>query len=532
MFIFTFHDLLAHNLAVRPDKTAVIDGDRNISYEELSSEVDAMATWLVSNNVRRGDRVGIHLRKSIEEVVATFAVARVGAVFVNINVQWKLPQIEYVVNDCQIKTLITDSRPAKLLIESEVFPRLDGVVVKGKAPANSMFTSWSDAVAKTSRIDLPVINTELAALLYTSGSTGRPKGVMLSHLNLLEGARSVATYLKNTPSDRVLSVLPFSFDYGLSQLTTMFLVGGSIVLQSSFMASEIVKTMVEEQVTGMPAVPPSWIQLAHFLQEESCEFPALRYLTNTGGKIPDNVLEALPELFGPCDIFLMYGLTEAFRSTYLPPEMFAHKRGSIGRAIPNARVFVVDHDNGICGPGEQGELLHAGSLVSQGYWGNPEATADKIRVCPHLTDIVGEQKVVYSGDLVRVDEDGFFWFVSRLDSMIKCSGFRISPTEIEDAVSASQMVTDVVAFGVEDEAFGQVVHVAVAPRDAKNFGLDALKRHCQSTMPAYMVPQTIHVWDKPMPRTPSGKLDRPLILKCSAGDPAMQPKPAQDQYKQ
>lgn len=525
MFHFTFHDLLSHNLANRAGKTAVIDGERRISYEELSHQVDALATWLVSQGVRRGDRIGIYLRKSVEEVVATFAAAHVGAIFVNINVQWRRPQVEYVLNDCGIKILIMDNRGVKELRNSESLSSLEGIVVKGKAPMDPRFTAWDEALAHTSGVEYPVINTELAALLYTSGSTGQPKGVMLSHLNLLEGARSVARYLNNTSSDRVLSVLPFSFDYGLSQLTTMFLVGGTIVLQPSFMPSEIVKTLVEEEVTGMPAVPPTWVQLAYYLQEQDIGFPGLRYLTNTGGKIPDNVLELLPELFGQPDIYLMYGLTEAFRSTYLPPDMFHEKRGSIGRAIPNAGIYVVDPDKGICGPGEQGELLHAGSLVSQGYWGNPESTAEKIRVCPHLSEVLGEQKVVYSGDLVQVDEDGYLWFVSRLDSMIKCSGFRISPTEVEDIVSASNMVTDVVAFGVEDEELGQVVHVAVTPRDSCDFRLDALKRYCQKQMPSYMQPRSFPVWDEPMPRTSSGKLDRPLIVTLSTGKSAVSDKP-------
>lgn len=520
MSIFTFHDLLTHNLTSRAEQTAVIDGERQVSYRELSDQVDALSTWLVEHNVNAGDRVGIYLRKSIEEVVATIAVARVGAVFVNINVQWKLSQLEYVINDCAIKTLIIDGRGARELRTSNVLSRLDNIIVKGSSSSHPKYTAWQDSLAKTSVIDRPVINTGLAALLYTSGSTGQPKGVMLSHLNLLEGARSVAKYLNNESSDRVLSVLPFSFDYGLSQLTTMFLVGGTIVLQPTFMPSEIVKTLVEKNVTGMPAVPPTWVQLAQYLQVQNIEFPRLRYLTNTGGKIPDNVLELLPDLFGQPEIFLMYGLTEAFRSTYLPPDMFNCKRGSIGRAIPNAGVYVVDHEKGVCGPGEQGELLHAGSLVSQGYWGNPEVTAEKFRVCHHLENVLGEQKVVYSGDLVRIDEDGYLWFVSRLDSMIKCSGFRISPTEVEDAVSASYMVTDVVSYGVEDRELGQVVHVAVTPRDSSDFNLDVLRRYCQKHMPSYMQPRTIHVWDGSMPRTSSGKLDRPLIIKLATDESA------------
>jgi acyl-CoA synthetase (AMP-forming)/AMP-acid ligase II len=350
-----------------------------------------------------------------------------------------------------------------------------------------------------------------------------PKGVMLSHQNLVLGARSVAQYLRIAPDDRLLSLLPLCFDYGLNQVTSAALVGASVVLQAIPMPSEIAKTIANEGVTGFAAVPPTWVQLVPYLAETRTALPSLRYVTNSGGKIPQSVLERMPEAFPGVDIVLMYGLTEAFRSTFLPPEKFATKKGAIGQAIPNAECWVVDPDIGVCGPGQEGELVHRGALVSLGYWGRPADTAAKIRPCPQLAHLIGDEPVVWSGDVVRIDDDGDFWFVGRRDGMIKCSGFRLSPTEVEEIAHASALVGEAVAFGVEDEALGEAVHLVVTPAafaaaSAKSAEVDipALERYFRSHMPHYMVPRAIHV-RAAMPRTASGKIDRPqVVADCRA----------------
>ena len=514
------HDLIAKNLEHRSEHTAVIDGDRHASYGDLAKQADTLAGWLADSGVKRGDRVGVHLRKSIEEVVAMFAAARIGAVMVNINHQWTAHQLDYVLRDCQVKALIMDSRPAMGLAQADIPDTLKLVVVKGKAPDHPIMTSWSDLPTNLKPPPRQGIDSDLAALLYTSGSTGKPKGVMLSNLNLLNGARSVAEYVKNRPEDRLLSLLPFSFDYGLNQLTTMCLVGGTIVVQNVMMPAEIVKNLAKEKITGFAAVPPAWIPVVRYLDEVPTALPDLRYITNSGGKIPGNTLEQMPKVFPGVEIYLMYGLTEAFRSTYLPPKLFEKMMGSMGRAIPNAETYIVDEEIGICGPGQQGELVHRGSLVSYGYWGRPDITAEKIRPCPQLKHLIGDEKVCYSGDLVRIDEDGYYWFVSRKDAMIKSSGFRISPTEIEDIVSQSGQVTHVVAFGVEDELLGQAVEIAVTAHDGQPLDTEKLLVYCRQNMPHYMAPRRIHAWEGDMPKTGSGKLDRPTIVKaCLKSEP-------------
>jgi acyl-CoA synthetase (AMP-forming)/AMP-acid ligase II len=338
---------------------------------------------------------------------------------------------------------------------------------------------------------------------------------MLSHRNIVAGARSVARYLGLREDDRLLSVLPYSFDYGLNQLTTMMLLGGTVVHQAVPMATELIQTMKRAAVTGVAAVPPLWGQIIRLLDEKPEEFPALRRVTNSGGKIPLNILSLFPKAFPGVDVYLMYGLTEAFRSTFLPPQKFAQKMGAIGRAIPGADVYVIKHGEGVAQPGEQGELVHRGPLISMGYWGKAEATREKIKPCPELRPLIGDEPVAYSGDIVRIDADGDLWFVSRNDSMIKTSGFRVSPDEIEDLICRSGLVADAIAFGVDAAELGQVVHIAVTP--LPGFTEADLLKHCRLVMPSYMVPRKVHVWFQPMPRTASGKLARPEVLRhCRA----------------
>jgi acyl-CoA ligase (AMP-forming) (exosortase A-associated) len=492
------------------ERPAVVAREGTVSYGALAASVELLADRLWALGVRRGDRVLVHLAKSSEEICAMFACWRIGAVAVNVNVQWTLAQLCFVADDAGARVLLCDARRA-LELGASGRHSLERVIVKGACPAYSGFEPWPSA--RTERFARPrVLDCDLAAILYTSGSTGAPKGVMLSHLNLLLGARSVARYLDMRASDRVLSLLPLSFDYGLNQLLTAFLLGATLVLAPIAMPSELVKTLLSERVTGFAAVPPVWSQVVRYLREVKTELPALRYLTNSGGKIPESTLRALPELFPGARIYLMYGLTEAFRSTYLEPERFQQKLGAIGQAIPNVEVFVVKAGRGLAGPGEEGELVHRGSLISAGYWNRPAATAAKIRVCPELAPLLGDEKVVYSGDTVRVDEDGDLWFVGRADTMIKSMGFRLSPTEVEEIVHQSGLVQEAVAFGVEDELAGQVVHVCVAA-GTRDVDHDALMAHCRAHMPHYMLPRRIHGWPSEMPRTASGKIDVPAVVR-------------------
>ncbi len=349
----------------------------------------------------------------------------------------------------------------------------------------------------------------MGAILYTSGSTGKPKGVVLSHRNMVAGAASVAGYLENGPSDKILAVLPFSFDYGLSQLTTSFTVGACAVLMDYLVPQDVIRAVTKNGITGLGAVPPLWNQLAQLPWPDEAR-ESLRYITNTGGALPVSTTLALRKALPKTRVYLMYGLTEAFRSTFLSPEQVAIRPDSIGKAIPNAEVMVVSEDGTECAPGETGELVHRGALVSLGYWNDPEATSKRFRPAPgQLKELPITELAVWSGDRVRKDAEGFLYFVSRNDEMIKTSGYRVSPTEVEEVLYASGMVLEAVALGVPHPMLGQAI-VVIARRPPSGADVESLMAHCRKELPNFMVPQKIVLVDS-LPRNANGKFDRKAL---------------------
>ncbi len=513
--VYTVHDTLMSQLPEAGARTALVHGTERVTYDELHGRVNGAAVWLQARGVRRGDRVAIHLRKSVEEVVATFAVAKIGAVFVNISPQRTTRQLRYIVDDCQCEILFTDTRRAIQIAGEGWLDRFRHVVTPAPIEGEPNVVPWDTLPREGEGAGHPrPIDQDLAALLYTSGSTGMPKGVMITHANLVDGTRRVAQYLENTSDDRILGLVPLSAPWGVIQLTTMFLVGGAVVLQPTPFPAEILRTLKAHDVTGMAAFPETWIDMVQLLEAKPTPLPSLRYITSSGGKIPDATLRALPRVFPETGIVLTYGLTEAFRSTYLPPEAYHRKAGSLGKPCPNVDVFLIGSDGHICGPGEQGELIHRGTLVTKGYWNRPEATAEKIRSCEPLRYLIGDEKVHYSGDIVRMDEEGYLWFVGRVEAMIKCSGYRISPTEVEEIIYESGLEGNAVAFGVPDPRLGEVVHVAVRS-EGPPVDPDAIMQYCRKHMPAYMFPRKLHVWDEAMPRAATGKVDRLQVIHRS-----------------
>jgi acyl-CoA ligase (AMP-forming) (exosortase A-associated) len=355
----------------------------------------------------------------------------------------------------------------------------------------------------------------MAAILYTSGSTGRPKGVVLSHRNLVAGAKSVASYLQNSAQDVLLAALPLSFDAGFSQLTTAFHAGARVVLLNYLLPRDLLKTMDREGVTGLTAVPPLYIQLAQLDWPEGVR-STLRYFANTGGRLPHETLQALRARVPRAKPFLMYGLTEAFRSTYLPPEEVDRRPDSIGQAIPNAEILVLREDGSPCAPDEPGELVHRGALVGLGYWNDAAKTAERYRPLGagtpgRQTGLMLPEIAVFSGDTVRQDAEGFLYFVGRRDEMIKTSCYRVSPTEVEEVLYATQMVGECVAFGVEHATLGQAIQVVATPADGAKVSPAGLLEACRLHMPGYMVPAGIALVQGPLPRNPNGKLDRKLL---------------------
>jgi acyl-CoA ligase (AMP-forming) (exosortase A-associated) len=356
----------------------------------------------------------------------------------------------------------------------------------------------------------------MVSILYTSGSTGRPKGVVLSHRNMVAGAKSVASYLGNHTGDTLLAALPLSFDAGFSQLTTAFHAGARVVLLNYLLPRDVLKAMAREKVTGLTAVPPLYIQLSQLDWPEEIG-QHLRYFANTGGRMPRETLGLLRQRVPHAKPFLMYGLTEAFRSTYLPPEEVDRRPDSIGKAIPNAEILVLREDGSECAPDEPGELVHRGALVGQGYWNDAEKTAERYRLLP--AGIGGREAglqlpefAVFSGDTVRRDAEGFLYFIGRRDEMMKTSGYRVSPTEVEEVLYATRLVGECVAFGVDHPTLGQAIQViATPPEGAAALDAPALLAECKQRMPAYMVPADFEAVPGPLPRNPNGKIDRKLL---------------------
>jgi acyl-CoA ligase (AMP-forming) (exosortase A-associated) len=502
-----------------PQAEALVHGERRLSYAELAHEVDIWADALLSLGIGAGERVAVYLDKRIETVSALFGACAAGAVFVPVNPLLKAEQVGYILADCNVRVLVTSGdRLAMLEPALAQCPQLDCVITVGAAPAAFSHPQHlrviNAAQLPRTRPPAPVhrrIDSDVAAILYTSGSTGRPKGVVLSHRNLTAGAQSVASYLHNRADDRILSVLPLSFDYGLSQLTTAFLSGATAVLMNYLMPRDIVRMVARERITGLAAVPPLWIQLSQLTWPDAA---SLRYLTNSGGAMPRATVSRLAELLPQAEIYLMYGLTEAFRSTYLPPAEVKRRPDSIGRAIPNAEILVVRPDGTPCAADEPGELVHRGALVALGYWNDPAKTAERFRPAPGrdaalpLTEIA-----VWSGDTVRMDAEGYLYYIGRSDDMIKVSGYRVSPTEIEEVIYDAGGVLEVAALGLPHPVLGQsiaVVAVQLADAPANEAAiLDA----CRRALPSYMLPAHVELRVEALPRNPNGKIDRKLLAQ-------------------
>jgi acyl-CoA ligase (AMP-forming) (exosortase A-associated) len=361
-----------------------------------------------------------------------------------------------------------------------------------------------------------VIDQDMVAILYTSGSTGLPKGVVLSHRNVVAGARSVSRYLENTPEDRILAVLPLSFDAGMSQVTTAFNVGAAAVLMNHLLPQDVIRHVIRERISGLACVPPLWNQLARLTWPEQAA-RSLRYITNTGGHMPLATLKALRAALPTTKVYLMYGLTEAFRSTYLPPEEVDRRPDSIGKAIPNAEILVVRENGELCGPNEPGELVHRGALVALGYWNDPERTAQRFRPSPvQPAGLSQPETAVWSGDTVRMDEEGFLYFVGRRDEMIKTSGYRVSPTEVEEVVYATGQAAEAVALGVPHPVLGQGIVVLIVPHHDRPLDAGAVLDYCRAQLPPFMVPHSI-VEVPNLPRNPNGKIDRKTLAEVHAG---------------
>ncbi len=505
------HELI-HRAATRtPAATAVSQGATSLDYAELSRAVGAFSTALVEEGLEAGDRVAVFMSKRPEALVAFFGATGAGGVAVPVNPILKAPQVRQIFHDCRPRFLVTcEQRLARIAYLLAEAPFIAGVYVVDSrhlphpaAPA-APYREWPAATAAPGPPPVAISPEDRAALLYTSGSTGMPKGVILSHLNMALGAESVSTFLGHRPEDRLLVLLPLSFDAGLSQVTSALHSGCAVELMDYLVPGDVVRKVSEASISGITAVPPVWIPLAGQEWPEASR-TSLRYVASTGGRMPPHTVSGLRNALPSTDVVLMYGFTEAFRSSWLDPRELDARPGSVGKPIPHAEVLVVRPDGARCEPDEVGELVHRGALVSQGYWNDAERTAERFRpVSNRPEDAV---PTVWSGDLVRRDAEGYLYFVERRDEMIKTSGYRVSPTEVEAVVYETGLVDEVLAIGLPDESLGQSIGLLLTRGGGDAFDHDALLRACRALMPTYMVPRLVLACAE-LPKGAHGKPDR------------------------
>ena len=514
------HQLLLQRADKTPRQEALTHQGACLDYGAIAAQVVDCAAAFLCQGLGRAERVAVYMEKRIETVVGIFGAAAAGGVFVPVNPLLKPDQVAHILKDCNVRILVTSVERLKLLapVLSECHD-LRTVLVAGAVGSPESLPGlttidWNQALSASGHAQPHrVIDTDMAAILYTSGSTGKPKGVVLSHRNMVAGAQSVAQYLENRDSDRILSALPLSFDAGFSQLTTAFHVGARVTLINYLLPRDILDAVVQDRITGLTAVPALWIQLAQ-LRWPPAVTEHLRYIANTGGHMPKATLDQLRAALPKTLPFLMYGLTESFRSTFLPPTEIDRRPDSIGKAIPNAEVLVVRENGTPCAPGESGELVHRGALVALGYWNDAEKTAERFKPVPNQpTGLVMPEIAVWSGDTVRTDEDGYIYFISRRDEMIKTSGYRVSPTEVEEIVYATGMVAETAALGIPHPTLGHAIVVVATPREGGELDTDKLLAECRQRLPAFMVPALIKRRTGNLPRNPNGKIDRKLMAQ-------------------
>jgi acyl-CoA ligase (AMP-forming) (exosortase A-associated) len=475
---------------------ALILRDGALSFKDLRSRVSQLAGWLARHVPQKGGRVATWAAKGELSCLMPLAAARAGLVHVPINPLLKRAQAAHILADSGARLLI--GTPARL-----------STLEQGDVP--DFCTTFAESAsldgARELGLELPPSEAgpdDLAAILYTSGSTGLPKGVMLSHANLWLGAESVAAYLELAPDDVTLAVLPLSFDYGQNQLFSSWYAGASVVPLDYLTPRDVIRAVGRYGVTTLAAVPPLWVQLSELAwPEETCS--KLRRLTNSGGALTPDLVHRLRALFPHGRVFAMYGLTEAFRSTFLDPALIDSQPTSIGKAIPHAEIIVINDLGAISADEEEGELVHCGPLVAHGYWQDAQRTAERFRPAPSVSRYGG--RAVWSGDRVKRSAEGLLYFVGRRDAMIKSAGNRISPQEIEEAALATGLVAEAVALGVPDERLGQAVHLVVRPITGISGAEEELARKLLQELPNFMQPRQIH-WRAAMPVGPNGKIDR------------------------
>lgn len=504
-------DFLHNSASVHPDKIALVCGGARFTYAQLEAMSNRLANSLREQGVQRGERVAIYLNNCVEGVTGVFGAAKADAVFVYLNRNIKGDKLVSILKNCQAKVIVLDKRAVSQGLADRVLTEVSSlrcVIVCGKTGPveNSRRAEYIDfgaiqAINSAERPRSQNIDLDLACLIYTSGTTGESKGVMCDHSNIIFVTRSIIEYLKNTENEIVMNVLPLSFSYGLYQLTAMFCIGGTLVLEESFAFPDLVlEKMARERVTGFAAVPTIYSMLLN-MNLTNVDLSALRYLTNAAAGLPVEHVKRLRQIFPSVDLYLMHGLTEVARSMYLPPNQTDIRPASSGIAIPGTELWIEDKNGLRLGSGEIGELMVRGRNVMRGYWMAPKLTAERFRPGP----IPGE-RICCTGDLFKTDKEGYYYFVSRKDDIIKCRGERVSPREVEHVLFSIPGVQDAAVIGVPDTLVGCAIKAFIVAPGAVLTEADVIS-HCKARLEDFMVPRQVEFRDK-LPKTGSGKIRR------------------------
>lgn len=505
------HDDLAAWADRQPDKVALVcDGER-LTYRELDARANAVANTLVRHGVARGDRVVVFADNSVQAVVAYWAILKANAVVCVLNSQVRTDKLARLLEDCRATAIVSDVRHAPTFVEAVArSPWITTSIVSGpldeeRAAALRGYVRWEEALLD-GRDHPPArlaIDFDLASIIYSSGTTGEPKAIMLTHRNMLAASAAIATYLEHGPDDVVLGVLPLALTYGVYQMIVTLRGGGRLVLERSFaFPAQVLRQLADEHVTGFAGVPMIFAVLLQFKKLEEYDLSHLRYVTNAAAALPVPHLLRLRTLFPKLRIFSMYGQTECARISYLPPEDIDRKPGSIGVPIPNTEFWIVDEHGERAAPQHVGELVVRGAHVMRGYWERPELTAAKLREGP----IPGE-RVLYTGDLCRMDEEGYLYFVSRMDDIIKSRGEKVSPREVENALAEIAGVREAAVIGVPDDVLGQAVKAFLVLAEGATLTEKQVKLECEKRLESFMVPKHV-VFVHDLPRTSGGKVKK------------------------
>lgn len=502
---------LAQTAQRLPDKVAIVSREASITFGELQAQAQATALCLREMGLQPGDRVGICMEKTIDQVLAILGVLHANAVVVPILPRLKAPNIRHIIENSGMAAMITD---ADRLGEVSDFAGITRLITGHGEVSND----WPN-LPYLRRFTQPRnifdrIGNDNAAIIYSSGSTGRPKGILISHRNLAEGADIVAEYLGTREDDRIGCMLSFNFDYGMNQIWQTIRQGCTLVLHELALPNDLFAMMAKERITALPVMPVFITKMFDRrlkVNTSAFDFSALRYVCSTGGRLSDDMIADLRGAFPQAQIYSMFGLTEAFRATYLPPDKLASHPQSVGRSIPDCQVMVLDENGDECPPHVVGELVQRGATVTKGYWNDPENTAKTFRTHPRFPG----ETLVFSGDRVYRDENGFIYFVARADDMIKTKGFRVSPTEVEIEVVRHPEVVEAVAFAVPNISVGEDVACAYTTVSGKPLPEPVFRQFLKTGLPGHMVPALLLHFDGFPILGNAGKLDRKAIKQAA-----------------